>query len=119
MTTSRQAISAKQRNCNYRPSGAIAQHILDTTVEIASSEPVLEINGSYWVASKFAHRYYRVVVEYTVEFIPAEKWFCSASDERVAAACKAVVRAYIIRKRDEANHQVYLDLVASGDPFVR
>jgi hypothetical protein len=89
--SSRGMISARQRTNSYRPSGAIAQHVLDTTVEIDSDERVLEINGSYWVASKFAHRYYRVIVE-------GEQWFCSSHDERVAAACKASVQAYLIRK---------------------
>ena len=92
VNSSRQTISSKQRNANYHPSGAIAQHVLNETQEIDSEEKVVEINGSYWVASKFAHRYYRVVVDEN------EKWFCSASDDRVAKACKAVVQAYLIRK---------------------
>ncbi len=89
--SSRGMISARQRNSAYRPSGAIASHVLAQTVEIDSSESVLEINGSFWTASKFAHRYYRVVVQ-------GEQWFCSASDPRVAAACKASVQAYLIRR---------------------
>jgi len=92
LNTSRQTISAKQRNCNYRPSGTIAQHVLDTTVEIDSRESVLEINGSYWVASKFQGRYYRVVVD------EGGQWFCSARDERVAANCKAMVEAYLLHQ---------------------
>src|SRR5690348_2818479 len=84
IATSHQAISAKQRNCNYRPSGAIAQHVLQETQEIDSEQKVVELNGSFWVASKFAHRYYRVVVLDGV-------WNCSASDERVARMCKAAV----------------------------
>lgn len=89
--SSRQAIAARQRNCNFCPAGTIATHILRETQIIDSDEQVLEINGSFWTASKFAKRYYRVVVE-------GEQWFCSASDERVAKACKAVVQAYLIRR---------------------
>ncbi len=89
--SSRSSISQMQRNDRYRPSGAIAAHILNETQEIDSSEPVLEINGSFWTASKFAKRYYRVVVQ-------GEQWFCSASDPRVAVACKASVQAYLIRR---------------------
>lgn len=89
--SSRNTIANKQQNRNYRPSNQIASHVLETTVEIDSTEKVLEINGSYWVASKFAKRYYRVVVE-------DDKWFCSASDDRVAQSCKASVQAYQIRK---------------------
>lgn len=117
-SSSRNTIANKQQNRNYRPNFAIAQHVLDTTVEIISDEKVLEINGSYWVASKFAKRYYRVVVEYTEEFLPQEKWFCSASDDRVAASCKAAVQAYIIRQQEADRQRHYEALVASGDPFV-
>ena len=91
LSTSRQTIAAQQRNVNYRPNGAIAAHVLATTVEIESTEKVLELNGSYWVASKFQGRYYRVVVE-------QGQWFCSSHDERVAAACKASVQAYLTRQ---------------------
>ena len=91
--SSRGSISARQRNSNYRPNGARAEHVERETVEIDSSEKVLEFgNGfGYAVASKFAKRYYRVTVE-------NGQWSCSASDERVAAACKASVQAYQIRQ---------------------
>ena len=92
INTSRQTIAAKQRVANYHPSGAIAQHVLETTVQIESAEPVLELNGSFWVASKFAHRYYRTTVD------AQGQWFCSARDERVAANCKALVQAYLSGK---------------------
>jgi hypothetical protein len=90
--SSRGMISARQRVNSYRPSNAIAHHILETTVEIDSTEQVLEFgNGfGYAVASKFSKRYYRVTVE-------GEQWACSASDPRVAAACKASVQAFLIR----------------------
>ena len=87
--SSRGTIAGMQRTNSYRPSRAIAAHVLETTVEIDSTEKVVEINGSYWVASeKFQGRYYRVVVENGV-------WYCSATDSRVAAKCKASVQAYI------------------------
>lgn len=85
---SRTIVANKQRNSSYHPSGAIASHVLSTTVAIDSTEKVLDLNGSYWVSSKFSGRYYRTVVENGV-------WFCSATDSRVAAMCKASVEAYI------------------------
>src|SRR5690242_14070947 len=89
--TSRTTIANKQQNRNYRPSGQVALHVEKETQEIDSTEKVVELNGSYWVLSeKFAayRRYYRVVIEEGV-------WYCSATDSRVAAKCKAEVEAYI------------------------
>ncbi len=77
INTSRQTIAAKQRNCNYRPSGAIAQHVLDSTVSgqglsaqvsIRRAGRSFNVNGLQvrkgdkiiLVASKFEGRYYVV-----------------------------------------------------------
>src|SRR5712691_3061574 len=75
INTSRQTIAAKQRTCNYRPSGAIAQHVLDSTVNasgltakvsIRRAGRSFNINGLQvhkgdrviLIASKFQGRYY-------------------------------------------------------------
>src|SRR5438093_11065332 len=92
VTSSRQTIAAKQRNCNYHPDGRIAQHVLDTTIyDDRLTEPLVLKDDRYFVASKFAHRYY-VVLE------RAGTWQCSSRDETVAARCIAQAKAYFIEQ---------------------
>ncbi len=93
--SSRRTIAAINRPHIY--DRTVAPHVWRETVEIDSTEPVLERNGCYWVAStKFACRYYRVVLDENGQ------WFCSSRDERVAAACKAQVELFLIKKNDAA-----------------
>jgi hypothetical protein len=87
--SSRGMISARQRNNSYTPSGNVAPHMINETQPINSTEKVLLIGSSIWVASKFQGRYYRVVVD------DARQWFCSASDERVARKCKAAAQEFL------------------------
>jgi|SRR6266487_2607619 len=75
INTSRQAIAAKQRVSNYRPTNTIAQHVLDATVtgQGLTAQVVIRRAGRAFtcgdlnirrgdrvilVASKFAGRYY-------------------------------------------------------------
>jgi hypothetical protein len=83
INTSHQSIAAKQRNCNYHPSGTVAQHILNTTVydESLTEEVVLQDDGTFLVQSaKFAHRYY-LVAEIDGQ------WICSSKEAAVADRC--------------------------------
>jgi len=104
INTSRQTLSAKQRTCNYRPNGAIAQHILTSTVAYESDKAVvagrihedgilagvqIKANELFFLAaSKFPGRYY-VINEYGE---------CSATDDRVVAAKVAQVQVYRMQK---------------------
>lgn len=73
--TSRQSIAASQRNVNYRPTNAIAQHVLDATITAPGltgqvlhlrAGRTYRVNGlevkkgdmTVLVASKFTGRYY-------------------------------------------------------------
>jgi hypothetical protein len=91
--SSRGMIAAHQRVNAYRPDGQVAPHVFVETVYIDSSESVLEINGSFWVASKkFIGRYYRVTNE-------QGQWATSSySDEKFARKLVATVQAYISSK---------------------
>src|ERR1700694_4323644 len=100
INTSRQVIAAKQRNCNYRPSGAIAQHALDSTVSAQSLTAQVSIrragrsfnvNGLQvrkgdrviLVASKFAGRFY---------VCTGGQW--STQDAAVIAKCRKAILQY-------------------------
>ncbi len=87
INTSRQAVSAMQRNCTYKASGAIAQHVINATVELDSTDPVLYIDSKFLVASKFSNRYY------TCKLVRGQ-WTCSSQDASVAARCIAQARAF-------------------------
>jgi hypothetical protein len=97
INTGRQTISAKQCNANYCPSGQIAKHVMDATIEdLTIEQPVKRCQAHesfivghalvkneqcfYLVTSKFAHRFYVVVVH-------QGQWFCSAKDAEVARKC--------------------------------
>ncbi len=91
INTSRQTISARQRNCNYHPSNAPAAHVSEETRFIASQAPVLHSVDGYYVRSrKFAAQslYYRVTCE-------NDQWATSATDPRVANMLIAQVQAYL------------------------
>lgn len=93
INSSHQTLAAKQRNCNYHPSGAIAQHVLDATVERQSTEAIIVEDGQFLVASaKFAHRYYTVTEQ-------GGTWACSAKDSTVAAKC---INAVMMHQAQEA-----------------
>lgn len=84
INTSRQSHAAAHRNCNYRSSGQIARHVIQATIinETASKrflgekvlrcrphelvicgDVVVEVGQVFYlVASKFAPRYYVVVI---------------------------------------------------------
>lgn len=108
INTSRQSHAAAHRNCNFRPDGKIAQHvinatILDTEIEQTVSYRLADADMAgttvgcislermqpyYLVASKFANRYYVVICE-------NGQWKCSmANDERVLAMLTAKVVEY-------------------------
>ena len=90
MTTSRQTIASKNRSTRaYERS--VAPHVARETVEIDSAEQVLELSGSYWVASKFQGRYYRVTRD------ERGQWATSTRDERVAVALVERVKLYLIQ----------------------
>lgn len=91
---SRHTLANKQQNRNYRPTNAPAEHVKRETQLIHSTDPVIEISSmyhEYWVASKFPGRYYHVIRD------EEGKWWCSSSDDRVAAAMIVLARAYEIR----------------------
>ncbi len=52
INTSHQSIAAGQRNCNYYPDGAIAQHVLDATIYDESlTEQVVQQYSWYLVVN--------------------------------------------------------------------
>ena len=65
------------------------------TVAIDSIEQVLEIDGSYWVSSRLAGRYYRVVVD-------GEDWQCSSRETTITQRCIEKVQAYRLAQADAA-----------------
>ncbi len=105
MRSGRQIISAKQRNCNYRPDGRIAQHVIDATIEVpgfagedvvlsCSDEPIrigqLVINAGeefFLVVSKFSPRFYAVVCR-------DGSWLASVTCDRTAAMVIGKAQAY-------------------------
>ena len=99
INTSRQTIAAKQRLSNYRPSGAIAQHVLDTTVtgKALTAQIVIRRAGRSFpcgdlqvrrgdkiilVASKFQGRYY---------VCTGGQW--STQDMAIIAKCRQAILA--------------------------
>jgi hypothetical protein len=112
--SSRGMIAARQRTNAYRPSGAIAQHVIDTTIyDETINQPVIRcraqnafvigravvLNGAsfYLVASKFAHRYYVVAINKGV-------WTCSSKDERVASMSIDKASAYRLSLIEKMSH---------------
>jgi hypothetical protein len=100
INTSRQVIAAKQRVNNYRPSGAIAQHVLESTVTgqgltaqivIRRAGRSFNINGLQvrkgdkiiLVASKFQGRYY---------VCSGGQW--STQDAATIAKCRQAILAH-------------------------
>ena len=65
------------------------------TVAIDSIEQVLEIDGSYWVSSRLAGRYYCVVVD-------GEDWQCSSRETTITQRCIEKVQAYRLAQADAA-----------------
>ena len=97
INTSRQTIAAAQRNCNYRPDGKIAQHVLESTVSVQglTGQVIIRHAGRSFnvnglqvrrgdkiilVASKFTGRYY---------VCTGGQW--STQDEAIIAKCRQMI----------------------------
>ncbi len=115
INTSRQGHAAAHRNCNYRPSGQIARHVIQATMnnETASKrfpgenvlrcrahelvicgDVVVEVGQVFYlVASKFAPRYYVVALS-------KGTYQCSSKD--AANLCINQVKAYCPPSRAKA-----------------
>ncbi len=105
MRSGRQIISAKQRNCNYRSDGRIAQHVIEATIALPdhagqdivlarADEPkvigqlLIEAGEEYFlVASKFSPLFYAVVCR-------DEQWLASVRCDRTAAMLVGRAQAY-------------------------
>jgi hypothetical protein len=100
INTSRQAIAAKQRLSNYRPTNVIAAHVIDSTIEIKGlTGQVLHLRAgrtyrvgglevkkgsmTVLVASKFTGRYY---------VCHNHQW--STKDQAVIRKCRAMVLTF-------------------------
>jgi len=103
INSSRSIIAAKQRNCNYRPSGAIARHVRVALVEDDATDTVtsrvadtdmvvgrVAVNAGdayFLVATKWMGLFY-VVVE------GGEGYHCSSSEETVCIRLIGQVKAF-------------------------
>lgn len=103
--TSRGMISARQRTNSYRPDGAIAPHVLASTMEIAGA--TFEVKGAtaaqpmqvgrlsieagthfYFIRSRFG-RYYLIT----------DDGQCSSPDERTCGMCAAKLVMHLDKAR--------------------